>query len=136
MAIPEVQQFRDIWAAKVAAKEKVMAALGQALIFDRDGVPSDSEWAIVEAQGMASGVEGKKQAEAQKLCDDLYLAHPEYFSTLEGKDSEQIVTLIDLYLKAGLEDDATLATMYELAKFERQQIGAKLTARVRLPGRN
>ena len=130
----ETEAFRTVWAEKSAAKERVMEALGRAKLAERDGKSAAADWKIVADQGMTTGVEGMKQAEAQAMADGLFTNHPELFTFFTDKTVEQLCTLADAYRAMGLEDDLTLLTMYELARFERQHIGGTVKARIRLPG--
>ena len=45
---------------------------------------------------------------------------------LGGMDGEDLVRLVDLARLAGDEDNATAITIYELVKFERQDIGGHI----------
>lgn len=134
MPVPEVSQFRQVWAEKTAAKEKVMAALGDAALAERDGKDAKKFTNVVAKQGHENGTEGEKQAEAQALADALVVSHPELFTFLEGQTQEAIVSLVDAFRAAGNEDMVTLATIYELAHWERQNIGGTVQAKVRIPG--
>ena len=120
---PEVQAFKDAMAEKAAAKAKVMAAVGE------------QDWDTVAKEGI-NGTEGKAMAKAQKIADDYVKAHPDKFSNVaayvnpDGLD--KIVNLITIMQNAGMEDAALELTMFELASFERQTIGATPKATVRL----
>src|ERR1041385_1295848 len=119
---PEVQAFKDAMAEKAAAKAKVMAAVGE------------QDWDTVAKEGI-SGTEGKAMSKAQKIADDYVKAHPDKFSNVaayvnpDGLD--KIVNLITIMQNAGMEDAALELTMFELASFERQTIGATPKATVR-----
>jgi hypothetical protein len=119
----EIQAFKDKMAEKAAAKAKVMAAVGE------------EDWATVAEQGI-NGVEGKAMAEAQAIADKYVKAHPEQFAAVMDysttDEQVQLVTLIDLMSKSGMEEAALALTMFELARFERQEIGVATKAKVRL----
>lgn len=139
MPIPELQQFRDLMADKAAAKQLVMAALGRARLAEHNGQDASADWAIVDEKGV-NGIEGEKMAAAQALADATVAAHPELFSHLEQyvnpDGMEQLVKLTSLSRDAGMEDEATAITMFELARFDRQQIGVQTRGVVRLAGGN
>lgn len=119
----QVQAFKDAMAAKAEAKAKVMEALGK------------QDWATVESQGI-SGAEGKAMADAQKIADKYVKEHAAEFAAVADysttDEQTQLVSLIDLMSKAGMEEAALKLTMFELAHFERQQIGVATQAKVRL----
>lgn len=119
----QVQAFKDAMAAKAEAKAKVMEAVGK------------GDWATVESQGIR-GAEGKAMAEAQAIADKYVKDNAEQFAQVADyattDEQSQLVTLIDLMSKAGMEEAALKLTMFELARFERQEIGAQAKAKVRL----
>lgn len=119
----DVQAFKDKMAEKAAAKAKVMVAIGK------------GDWTTVTAEGL-TGTEGKAMADLQKMADTYVNAHPEQFTAVEGSVSsdghDHIVKMIDIFYGAGMEEEALKMTMFELAKFERQQIGVATRAKVRV----
>ncbi len=117
----EVQAFKDKLAEKAAAKAKVMEALGAA------------DWKTVEQYGV-NGVEGKCVAEMQAMADAYVKAHPEQFVTVKGTDFESVIKMITLLKQAGMEEAKLALTMYELATFERQQIGVATKPALRIAG--
>lgn len=120
---PDVQAFKDAMEKKAAAKEKVMVAVGE------------GDWATVAKEGI-SGTEGKAMAEAQSIADNYVKNHPEEFAAAKSHVTPdglgKIVTMIDLFRQAGMEEAALKMTMFELSSFERQTIGATPRATVRL----
>ena len=121
---PEVQAFKDAMAEKAAAKyDKVMPAVAA------------GDWKAVETHGV-NGTEGKAFAKMQKIADSFVKSHPEKFETVKAYVNptglEKIVELIDIFQKAGMEETALELTMFELASFERQTIGATPQAVVRM----
>lgn len=144
----ETERFRELMAEKAAAKAQAFEAMQYALWLDADpalrskdppvpewlkGKTSAQCWALLDEYGM-QGTEGEKFREAEQLATDTVLAHPAWFAAFDGKTIEQVVGLVDAYRGLGLAEDETLATMFELAKWERQNIGGQFEARVRLPG--
>lgn len=121
---PEVQAFKDAMAEKAAAKyDKVMPAV------------ATGDWKTVESHGI-NGSEGKAMAKAQKIADEFVKNHPEKFETVKAYVTPdglgKIVELIDIFRNAGMEETALELTMFELASFERQTIGAISQAVVRM----
>ena len=146
MPIPELQEFRDLMAAKAEAKNgHVMPALGRARLAESQGRDASADWAIVEEYGM-SGVEGQKMVAMQALADKVVADHPELFALFgdlanqtpdaEGNTGQdKLVLMISALRAAGQEDAVTAASMFELAKFERQEIGVVTRAALRLGGK-
>lgn len=134
----ETEQFRQLLVEKSEAKAKVLIAVGAAKVADPDSREAADAWAIVAEQGIDGGVEGEKMAALQALADSYVTDHPELFVTFEPYANpdghEQLVTMVSILRESGFEDEATLATMFELARFKRQQIGVVTKAEVRLPG--
>lgn len=118
---PAIQAFKDKMAEKADAKAKVMAAVGK------------EDWATVEEYGV-NGVEGAAMAAAQTLADDYVAAHPEEFVTVRGESFESVVKLITAFKQAGMEEARLKLTMYELATYERQQIGVTASPALRVAG--
>lgn len=128
----QVQAFKDKMAEKAEAKQKVMAAVGE------------KDWKAVATHGI-SGKEGQLFAEAEQIAKD-YVANNEaqfamaasYSDPVQSADEngltghDKLVSLIDLFSKAGDEESALKLTMFELVKFERQEIGVTHRAKVRL----
>lgn len=116
----DVQAFKDKMAEKATAKATVMAAV------------AEQDWATVASYGI-NGVEGRCMAEAQAMADAYVAAHPDQFASVKDEDDvEKVVKLIDLFNAAGMEEAALAMTMFELAHFERQEIGVATRAKVRL----
>lgn len=116
----DVQAFDDKLAEKAAAKAKALSAVGA------------GDWDTVAKYGI-NGVEGQCMAEAQAMADAYVAAHPEQFVAVQNEeDVEKVVKLIDLFNAAGMEEAALAMTMFELAHFERQEIGVATRAKVRL----
>lgn len=145
---PDVQAFKDALEAKRAVKAEVMVALGnakyadyQAEIGDAHGEDTskyrkqaDEQWAIVEAKGMA-GEEGRLFAEMQALADRFVAENPGLFTEYEHLVPDglaSIVTLTTAVRRAGFEEASLRLMMFELARFERQQIGGEVKAKARL----
>ena len=123
---PAIQAFNDKLAEKAAAKQVVLKELGDAIAA---GQSADSvSWATVEA----------KQAELQAIADKFVKDHPELFAHLDSlatpEGQVKLVGLVQTMRKAGLYDEATVAAMFEMAKFERQQIGVQQQGTLRLLG--
>lgn len=144
----ETEQFRQLWADKTAAKQKAFEAWHTALWLDADPETRSKEpaipdwlvdatsaecWAFMDTYGK-NGTEGEKAEAAELLCIATVVAHPMWFTVFVGKTVEQVVQLVDAYRDMGLEDDSTLATMYEMATWERQNIGGEVAARLRITG--
>lgn len=127
------QQFREIWAAKTAAKQTAFVAMQQAKRNDANGQPSSDEWSTQVEYGI-KGIEGEKHAEAQKLADDTYREHPEWFAFFVDKNQAEVVDLVSSFRGLGLEHDATLATMYEMAKYERRNVEGTVETKLRIAG--
>lgn len=125
-----VQAFKDKMAERSEAKAKCVAALGRATLTD-----NAKDWEAV-AQFGVKGDEGRCNLELQAMADAYVKAHPEQFAAVVGsvnaEGHEQVVKLIDLYYGAGMEESALALTMFELASFERQEIGVATRAKVRL----
>ena len=120
----QVEAFKQAMAEKAAAKyDKVMPAV------------ATGDWKTVEANGV-NGAEGQAMAKAQQIADDFVKNHPEKFETVKAYVNPdgltKIVELIDIFRNAGMEETALELTMFELASFERQTIGATPQATVRL----
>jgi hypothetical protein len=69
---------------------------------------------------------------------ELALAYAEenadtYEPILGGKSSDELVTLVDMARAGGNDDLATAITIYELAKFERKNVGGTVEVRPELP---
>lgn len=123
----EVQAYIDKLAEKSAAKEEVMAAIGQARLAEHEGRDASSYWQIVETKGM-SGIEGQLHQELQDLADAYVLAHPETFASFEAlfaseEGQDALVASISLWRETGMEEQAALATIWERARFNRKSIG-------------
>lgn len=127
---PAVQAFKDKMAEKAAAKQKVMEALGRARLND-----DPKDWAIVEKEGV-NGTEGAAMAEMQKMADAYVKANPDQFVNVAGyvspEGQDNIIQLISVFSQAGMEEEVLKLTMFELAKFERQEIGVQTRAKVRV----
>lgn len=87
-------------------------------------------------------VQDFKTAWADKPNRDVAYALAEQYvaenaATLEpslgDKSSDEIVQVVELCRAAGNDDAATAATMYELVKFERRQIGGEIKKVVSFP---
>lgn len=119
----EVQAFKDKMAEKAEAKAKVMEAVGK------------EDWSTVASHGV-NGAEGRAMAEAQAIADAYVKANADQFAAVADysttDEQTQLVALIDLMSKAGMEEAALKLTMFELARFERQEIGVATKAKVRL----
>lgn len=133
-AIPELAEFRQLAAEKSAAKELALDAVGRAKLAESQGKDASAEWAIVAHQGL-SGVEGEKFAAMQSLADATVEAHPELFAHLESyanpAGQDHLVKMASAFRVLGLEDEKTAVTMFELAHFERKQIGVVTQAQMR-----
>lgn len=124
---PDVQHFLDAWQAKSAAKQEALVAVGAAKFADFDGRPEDAaeQWAIVEAKGFSHGEEGRLYAEAVTIAEAYVKAHPDEFKEYEEPEGghEGIVKLVTALRRSGFLEASTKLVMYELATYERQQIG-------------
>lgn len=129
---PEAIKYQDIWKHKSEAKERALTAYQLARWQDANNEDSKQSWAEGDRWGMV-GIEGELFAEANKLCEDMVKNHPEYFPTFSGKTQEEVVSLITAFLSLGLNDDATMGTIYELGTWERQNFTAALEARLKFP---
>lgn len=130
---PQVQAFKDKMAEKAAVKnDKVLPAVAA------------GDWATVAKEGI-NGTEGKLFAEAEAIAKKFVADKPDTFAIVAAHSDpsqpldekglsghDKLVGLIDLFRQAGDDESATLLTMYELAKFERQQIGVQTRAKVRI----
>jgi len=124
----ELQQFRNLWAARTEVSALSKAALGQALIDSLKGVKSDAR-ADHEAQ---EAERIKREQAAYDVAEAYVNANIATLDPFLGEmNIEQLVTLIDAFRKVGDEDAATRITMYELVKNERQRIGGALQVAVR-----
>lgn len=164
-----VQAFKDKMAEKAAAKQKTLAAVGEAklaeykaFVAEHGREPAAKEgqnlpdelrawadshpvaaaapfWDTVAEYGIKDGEEGKAFAEMQAMADAYVKAHPEQFVNVQEYvktgGSDEIVKLISLMSKAGMEEEELKLTMFELANFERQQIGVVTQAQVRIVGK-
>lgn len=122
-----VQAFKDKMAEKRAAKEKTLAAVAV------------KDWDAVAKYGINGGEEGKAFAEMQKMADAYVKANASQFAHVaeyvNPEGHEPLVKLISLMSTAGMEEEVLKLTMFELASFERQQIGVAASAQVRLVGK-
>lgn len=121
---PEVEAFKEAMAEKASAKyDKVMPAV------------ATQNWEVVEKNGI-NGAEGKAFEKMQKIADKYVKDHPDKFATVKAyvnpEGLDKIVNLIDIFHTAGMEEAALELTMFELASFERQNIGATPKAVVRM----
>lgn len=134
----EVQDFIDKQAEKSAAKERALTALGAAKLAELRGEDSAAHRAIHAAEGFATGNEGRLHIELQEMADAYVAAHPEFFVAFDGfatpEKQGDLVTLISVLRDQGLVEEVAKLTMFELARFERQNIGAVMRAQVRVAG--
>jgi hypothetical protein len=144
------EDFRAAWAEATAAKEKVMGALGEAKLAEKEGRDTDAEaaWGVVMANGMSEGVEGAKKAEARSIADAWVDANPERVEEIKSlakayqqlnpalnlTDQQACVPYIDVLRAAGDQDKLTEVKMYLLSAFEPQHIGGTVQATVRIRG--
>ena len=134
-----VQAFLNTWAAKSAAKQEALIAVGAAKFAEQDGRPKDADkqWAIVAAKGI-NGDEGRLYAEALAIAEAYVAEHPEQFAGFEGyvnpDDHGLLVELTGLMGKRGRKEEEAKLTMFELVRFERQHIGQATRAVARKVG--
>lgn len=136
-----VQAFKDKTAEKAAAKQKSLAAVGEAKLAEHEGRTADAEraWATVAEYGM-EGIEGECHKALQAMADAYVAANPERFVMFEEyvtpEGNDHVVKAISVMSTAGMEEAALELTMFERAKFERvQRVGATVRA-VTKPARN
>ena len=162
-----IDDFRQAWADASAAKGQVMEALGYAKLAELKETdpeafarlpassqalathPSSYYWGIVEAQGMTSGIEGKKKAEARAIADqwcDANAARVAEIKSLAAQiqaanpllhytDQQACVPLVDAYRLPNLHDAVTEVEMYLISNFEPQSIGGAVQSIARIrPG--
>jgi hypothetical protein len=138
MPIPELQEFRSLLAAKATVKTKVMHAMGEARLARLKGEDDAPFNAVIEEYGIR-GKEGELMAQAQALADKVVTEHPELFVNLEAYADEDrqkdLIKMASVFKRGGFEDERTLVTIFELARFERQNIGGRVKAQLRLPGK-
>ncbi len=133
-----VQEFIDTEVAKGIAKNKSLAAVGAAKLAETKGdtLSADAAWATVAEQGMKEGIEGQLHQKLQELADTYVESNPNQFLsfiTLGNPDRlEDLVALIDAMRSRGLLEEATKLTMFERHHFERQHIGSRVQAQLRL----
>lgn len=149
MAIPEIQQFRDLLKQKGEAKQKVMVAVGERNLAKLNGGDHSAQDKVIEAEGIDGGAEGKAFAAMQALADKVVSEHPELFANMrpfteggtfasirEGQPVqltglEMLVGMRAAFGAVGLLDEATLVDIFELASFERQSIGVAAQPQLR-----
>ena len=135
---PAVQAFKDKKAEKAAVKAEVLAALGRAKLAEAKGQDASADWAIVEREGFRSGTEGRLHNELQQMADAFVEAHPELFANVEHlvnpEGHHRLVRMISIFRQEGLEEEALRLEMFERARFERQEIGQAIRAKVRMAG--
>lgn len=133
--IPEVQLFIDTWAAKSAAKQEALAAVGAAKFAELDGKDATALWQTVAEKGFSEGEEGRLYAEALAIAERYVKEHADEFVSFEAfvnpESHETLVKLIGLLDKEGRPEEAAKLTMFELVRFERQHIGQAMKAVVR-----
>lgn len=131
----EVQDFITAWENKSTSKALALEAIGEAKIAELRGEDATSLWQLADSKGRAEGDEGRYYDEAFSIAEAYVNGHPEVFSSFERlvnpDDHEILVTLINTFREHGREEEATQLTMFELVRFERQQIGGALRAVVR-----
>ncbi len=113
----ETEQFQALWAEKVAAHDRCREARQAG-----DTKAHDKHHAEMIAKGDEAMALAEAFVEANRTTLDTFL----YTKTLED-----LVRLIDAYRKVGDEEQATIATMYEMAKFDRQHIGGGMTVAIK-----
>lgn len=135
----EVQAFVDKWAEKTAAKYDSLEAVGEAKLAELKGDDKKAKaaWKVVEKRGFTQGDEGDLYGAAYDLAEAYVDGHPAEFASFEqwvspdGGGHETLVRLIDTLREHGREEEAAKLTMFELVRFERQQIGGEVRAKVR-----
>lgn len=132
---PAVQAFKDKMAEKAAAKQKALAAAGEARFVELQGRDASAFWDVVADYGI-DGAEGRAFAEMQHMADAYVEANPGQFTAVEHlvtpEGNEQLVLMIAALGKAGQEEYALKLTMFELATFDRQQFGVTPKPALRL----
>lgn len=132
----ELTHIKSIWNDKTAAKDRVMKALGKALLADKGGNDSQKDWQEVEDYGLKNGVEGRKNAEMLDACDAYVAAHGDEFNLYRGMELEDLVKTLEVFRDAGLEEQAWRVQVWLTHHFEPQHVGGKARAIVRIPGRD
>ena len=77
---------------------------------------------------------GREQDGTRALCDAYVAAHPEKFANLADMTIEQCVEALSVFRAAGFEESQWEVEVWLLHRFEPQNIGGQVQARVRLPG--
>lgn len=137
----EVQAFIDKQAEKAAHKEAVMVALGEAKLAEWQGRDASAYWDTVISRGI-NGDEGKAFAEMAEMAEAYVAAHEAEFAafehfvvsdnpTLADEGHRKLVALIDNLRQTGSDELCAKLTMFELVRFERQNIGGEAHIRVR-----
>lgn len=132
-----LKEYRKLDEERAAAKMEVLQAIGRAKAAEYKGEDSASDWAIVDAQGI-NGVEGEKRAAMQAVADKAVKDYPEAFSHLaqykgSADGQESLVKMANMFGKSGMKDEKLIVTLFELAHFERQEIGVRAQVKIRIP---
>jgi copper chaperone CopZ len=147
----ELEAIRDKWAEKTAAKYDGLVAL-QAAKAQEDGkeVGDDAIKLVatqlgdlagradlrgVHASRGIQGDEGRLDAEHLEMCDAYVAAHPgEFAGEIEGMSLEECVKAIDAFRAAGMTESEMRVEVWLRHKFEPQNIGGEVQARIRVAG--
>lgn len=77
---------------------------------------------------------GRDRDAAVTLADEYVAAHPEEFDEFRGLDIEALVNAVGVLRQAGLEEAQWRVETWLLHKYEPQNIGGNIRARVRMTG--
>lgn len=76
--------------------------------------------------------DGRDIDTARTLADTYVDAHPELFAFLSGMSIEALVASIDVYRAEGMEQEQWLVETWLLHRFDPQNIGGPVEAKVRI----
>lgn len=77
--------------------------------------------------------EGRDEEGTRALADAYVAEHPDEFSELSGLTIEQLVTAVDVFRAAGLEESRKRVDVWLWHHFEPQVIGGPAAIVVRIP---
>lgn len=130
----ELQAIKNKWAEKTAAKERALAAMGEAYLAERDGRTADAgeAWARWQVDGI-QGAEKALADEQLEMCKSYVEAHSDEFEKVKDLTIEECVSALSVFRAAGYDEDAQRLEVWLRYHFEPQHIGGPMQARVRLP---
>ncbi len=121
-------RFKALWAAKCEAHEACREARGRAYL---DAHLGRENGAMAEHDAHHALMR-QKHDEAIACATEYVQAHRDDFHFFEGRGHARLVQLVDHFRETGDEEAALQAMMWEIAKFERQEIGGGIEAKVRV----